>query len=187
MDTTALLHAAADGDTAAWDALVERYNGLVWAVVRGLPTESPTTPRTRPRRRGCDSSRSSATSATPRASAPGWQPRRGTSACASSASGSATCSRTAFDLPDEDALSALDAGLLTRERDSALWRAFAKLGARCQALLRLLIADPPPSYDEISAALDMPVGSIGPTRGRCLERLRENVAATGITTASGSS
>jgi DNA-directed RNA polymerase specialized sigma24 family protein len=34
------------------------------------------------------------------------------------------------------------------------------------------MADPAPSYDEVAAALDMPVGSIGPTRGRCLEQLR---------------
>ena len=42
----------------------------------------------------------------------------------------------------------------------------------CQTLLRLLIADPPLSYDEISDVLDMPKGSIGPTRQRCLSRLR---------------
>ena len=66
----------------------------------------------------------------------------------------------------------VDSGLLVYERDRALMRAFGQLGERCQQLLRLLMADPPPSYDEIAAALDMPVGSIGPTRGRCLEQLR---------------
>jgi DNA-directed RNA polymerase specialized sigma24 family protein len=45
----------------------------------------------------------------------------------------------------------------------------------------LLIAEPPISYEDISAALDMPVGSIGPTRGRCLERLRRAAANVGIT------
>jgi hypothetical protein len=35
-----------------------------------------------------------------------------------------------------------------------------------------MIADPPLSYDEISAVLDMPKGSIGPTRQRCLQRMR---------------
>jgi RNA polymerase sigma factor (sigma-70 family) len=66
----------------------------------------------------------------------------------------------------------IDAGLLVYERDRALLAAFSRLGERCQCLLRLLMADSPPSYDEIAAALDMPVGSIGPTLGRCLEQLR---------------
>jgi hypothetical protein len=50
--------------------------------------------------------------------------------------------------------------------------AFGRMGQRCQQLLRLLMTEPAPAYDEIAAALDMPVGSIGPTRGRCLEQLR---------------
>jgi hypothetical protein len=45
----------------------------------------------------------------------------------------------------------------------------------------MLAADPPPSYEEVGAALDMKIGSIGPTRGRCLEQLRERLAAVGIT------
>lgn len=66
----------------------------------------------------------------------------------------------------------IDAGLLVDERDRALIDAFGRLGDRCQQLLRLLMADPPPGYDVVAAALDMPVGSIGPTRGRCLQQLR---------------
>jgi RNA polymerase sigma factor (sigma-70 family) len=62
--------------------------------------------------------------------------------------------------------------LLQIERDDALRHAFERLRPSDQALLRLLTADPQPSYEEISAALDMPIGSIGPTRGRALERLR---------------
>ena len=65
----------------------------------------------------------------------------------------------------------------------ALWRSFAKLSARCQTLLRMLAADPAPSYEDVSLALAIPVGSIGPTRGRCLESLRRAVAATCITPA----
>jgi hypothetical protein len=44
-------------------------------------------------------------------------------------------------------------------------------------LLRLLLAEPAPSYTEVSAALNMPVGSIGPTRGRCLAKLRQVLAS----------
>ena len=65
--------------------------------------------------------------------------------------------------------------LLVAERDRALWRSFARLHASDQALLALLIADPRPAYDEISAALEMPLGSIGPTRARALKRLQEEL------------
>jgi hypothetical protein len=54
-----------------------------------------------------------------------------------------------------------------------LWRAFRGLRPNCQGLLRVLIAEPSPSYAEVSAALDIPVGSIGPTRQRCLKCLRD--------------
>ena len=62
--------------------------------------------------------------------------------------------------------------LLLADRDRALWCSFSLLSASDQALLRLLIAEPRPTYEEISVALDMPVGSIGPTRARALDRLR---------------
>lgn len=76
-----------------------------------------------------------------------------------------------------DDASELDAALLTSERDRALWAAFRQLGARDQALLRMLAADPAPSYGEIGAALGMPIGSIGPTRARALTRLRRRLDA----------
>jgi RNA polymerase sigma factor (sigma-70 family) len=77
------------------------------------------------------------------------------------------------DMPEApDHAPAPDEALLRGERDQSLWAAFARLPERDQALLRLLTADPAPSYEEIGAALDMPVGSIGPSRARCLERLR---------------
>ena len=47
-----------------------------------------------------------------------------------------------------------------------------RLPGNCQRLLRVVFADPAPSYSEVGAALDMPVGSIGPTRARCLARLQ---------------
>ena len=65
------------------------------------------------------------------------------------------------------------------ERDAALWQAFSRLGRRDQMLLRMLVEDPAPSYEEIGAALDMAIGSIGPTRMRALERLRREMAADG--------
>jgi DNA-directed RNA polymerase specialized sigma24 family protein len=61
-------------------------------------------------------------------------------------------------------------------RSKALWHAFSQLPARCRELLRILMASPPPSYAEVAAAMDLPVGSIGPTRARCLKRLRAALA-----------
>jgi RNA polymerase sigma factor (sigma-70 family) len=74
-----------------------------------------------------------------------------------------------------DASGELDEALLREERDAALWRAFGRLRPACQALLRVLMADPRPSYVEVSSALGIPVGSIGPSRQRCLELLRRNM------------
>jgi RNA polymerase sigma factor (sigma-70 family) len=65
-----------------------------------------------------------------------------------------------------------EARLVGNERQMAVWAALATLSAACQRLLRLMMTDPPPSYEEVSAALNMPIGSIGPTRRRCLEKLR---------------
>ena len=70
--------------------------------------------------------------------------------------------------------------LLTRERSDALRRALGGIGERCQALLRMLAAVSAPSYEEISAALGMPIGAIGPTRARCLERLRRSPELAGL-------
>jgi DNA-directed RNA polymerase specialized sigma24 family protein len=64
---------------------------------------------------------------------------------------------------------------LQADRDAALWAAFARLAPREQRLLRMLAADPPPSYEEIGRTLAMPIGSIGPTRGRALQRLRRGL------------
>ena len=83
-------------------------------------------------------------------------------------------------LPDEGDDAQPDASLLMSERDRAMWSAFSTLPERCQALLRMLVADPPPSYEEIGAALAMPVGSIGPTRARCLTQLRDRAIARGV-------
>ena len=63
-------------------------------------------------------------------------------------------------------------GLLEGERARSLWAAFVQLSERCQQLLRVVALVDRPDYADVSAALGMPHGSIGPTRGRCLEKLR---------------
>ncbi|MCU1500660.1 MAG: polymerase subunit sigma-24 [Ilumatobacteraceae bacterium] len=68
--------------------------------------------------------------------------------------------------------------LLADELSVALHDAFHRLPPQSQALMRLLTTDPPLAYDEISLILDIPRGSIGPLRQRCLERLRQSPELT---------
>ena len=71
----------------------------------------------------------------------------------------------------------LDEVALAAERRAAVRHALTTLPPRQQRLLRLLHSDPSPSYEAIGEQLDMPIGSIGPTRGRALERLRKEIHA----------
>lgn len=184
MDTGpgALVQAAARGDQAAWDALVERFANLVWSVARahrlGDADAADVSQTTWLRLvEHLDRLRDPDRVA-------GWLATTARNECLRVLRKSGRQVPTGDDRDldagtDDDA--APDLPLLTAERDSGLWRAFATLAPRCQTLLRVLMADPPPAYDEIAAMLDMPVGSIGPTRGRCLEHLRQRLAVAGIT------
>jgi len=77
---------------------------------------------------------------------------------------------------DQDA----DQELIKAERHAALREAFTHLPADGQQLIALLIADPPLPYAEISARLGIPVGSIGPTRSRCLDQMRRHPAIAAL-------
>jgi RNA polymerase sigma factor (sigma-70 family) len=70
-----------------------------------------------------------------------------------------------------------DQRLLTDERDRVLWGHFARLSQRCRELLGIVAQVSRPDYSAIAEALGMPHGSIGPTRGRCLTKLREMLLA----------
>lgn len=87
-------------------------------------------------------------------------------------------SRLSSEELEDDAVS-YEPNLLDRlnlaEMKEATWEAFKKIGERCRELLLLLIEDPPLSYEQIAVILDRPVGSIGPTRARCLDKLRANL------------
>jgi RNA polymerase sigma factor (sigma-70 family) len=77
------------------------------------------------------------------------------------------------DVPEAPAQS-LDpeAESILSERQRTLWKHIASLSPRCQELLRVIAFADRPDYSAIATALGMPVGSIGPTRGRCLQKLR---------------
>ena len=70
--------------------------------------------------------------------------------------------------------------LLMAERHAALCEAFTCLRPSCQRVMAMLIEDPPVPYAEISARLDIPVSSIGPTRRRCLDKLRRYPAIAAL-------
>ncbi len=82
-----------------------------------------------------------------------------------------------FEAPSHDRT---EQRLITRERNTAVRLAFARISERCQALLRLLAAPEALSYEEIAAALGMPIGAIGPTRARCLDQLRRTPEMAGL-------
>lgn len=70
--------------------------------------------------------------------------------------------------------------LTTWQRQDALGKALTLLQERCRHLLTMLFLDEgEPSYDDISAQLDIPKGSIGPTRTRCLNKMREILESLG--------
>lgn len=73
----------------------------------------------------------------------------------------------------------VDHGLLQRESVDAVRSGLNELPARQRDLLLLGVAEPPVAYREIAATLDMPVGSIGPTRARSLAKLRRTEALRG--------
>jgi RNA polymerase sigma factor (sigma-70 family) len=78
-----------------------------------------------------------------------------------------------------------DQGILAAERQQALRTAFAELAPPCRRLLLLLLHDPPLPYAEIGEKMGKPVGSIGPSRARCLDKLRRHPALRGLAGAAG--
>lgn len=176
-----LVTRARDGDKAAWDELVERYAPLVWSICR------------RYRLSGADSQdvgqsvwlrlvERLATLREP-AALPGWIATTTERECLrlvrlGRRSELVDPLENDRDLADEAV--PVDQDLLLQERRLAVRAGFAQLAQRCQQLLLMLIEDPPKHYNEISAALRMPVGSIGPNRARCLDRLRHSSALAAL-------
>jgi RNA polymerase sigma factor (sigma-70 family) len=62
--------------------------------------------------------------------------------------------------------------VLIDDQRRTMWVAIAQLSERCQELLRVVAFVPRPDYSAVAAELGMPIGSVGPTRGRCLAKLR---------------
>jgi RNA polymerase sigma factor (sigma-70 family) len=173
LDTRELMARVHAGSASAWISLTDRYTGLLWSVARAM--------------RLCDADAADAVQTTwlrlvenldglrDAARVGGWLATTMRRECLAvlrraARTGSIGSAHGWDDLVDEDDLP--EDLLLRAERDAVLWRAFGRLKPLCQCLLRVLMADPPPSYAETAAALDMAVGSVGPNRQRCLNQLR---------------
>jgi len=177
-----LLARAGAGEPAAWDGLVERYTNLLWSVGRahrlstadaGDVVQTTWLRLVENLERIQDPERLA-----------GWLVTTARRECLKvlRRGGRELAIGTddaALDVVDELA-PALDAALLAEERDAALWACFTRLSERCQLLLRVLMATDAPAYAEVSEALGMPIGSIGPTRMRCLDRLRAVARETDV-------
>jgi len=167
-----LVRRAAAGDERAWNELVDRYAALVWYTARsaGLsPSAAADVSQTTWLRLAEHLDRIR-------------QPERVAAWLA------VTTQREARRVSRIEARSVLvdpwtelanlesgddpDLNLRRAEDIAAVQRALAELSSRCRELLTALVSDPPVSYEQISQSFDVPVGSIGPTRRRCLDHLR---------------
>ncbi len=178
----ALVTRAAAGDQGAWDKIVERYSPLVWSICL----------RYRLDREDVDDVGQNVWlllvekigSLREPAALPGWLATTTQREClrvmrAESRQNHAALPAEDQMPPDPDA-PMIEQEILIAERDAVLRAAFAELSPFCRELLSMLICDPPCAYAEISAALGVAVGSIGPMRARCLERLRRSPHVTAI-------
>lgn len=173
-----LVRLASGGDRQAWNGLVREFGGMIWAVARG--------------HRLRDSDAADVSQATwlrlfehlDRLNDPArvgaWLATTARRECLRILREGERRVLLGDDAPEQEC-SDLRPGdaLVATERDDALWDGFSRLRESDQALLRLLMADPRPPYEEISAALDIPIGSIGPTRQRALTRLRDELDSRG--------
>jgi RNA polymerase sigma factor (sigma-70 family) len=179
---TELVTRARNGDKQAWDSLVERYAPLIWSICR--------------RHRLADAdARDVCQSVWLRlvdqlskirdpAALPGWlatTTRRecGRILCATRRPHAAGHVLDSENTPDDQGVTA-EQELLAAEARAALRQAFSHLPPCCQQLIAALIQDPPLSYAQISARLGIPVGSIGPSRRRCLDKIRRHPAIAAL-------
>jgi len=177
-----LVTRARDGDKQAWDGLVERYAPLIWSIcvrhrLGRMDAEDVGQSVWLQLVDQLDKIREPA-------ALPGWlatATRRECLRVLRMVHGS----RTARYAPDaesmaDDRAAAADQDLLAAERRAVFREAFARLPACDQQLIAALIEDPPVPYAQISARLGIPVGSIGPTRRRCLDKLRRHPAIAAL-------
>ena len=173
LDATRLVRTAARGDHRAWQGLVEKYGRLIWSITRDFKL--------------IDSDAADVVQTTwmrliehidriEHADRVGsWLAATARNECLRS-----LAARKRLVLGHEDESfdgparhePEVDEALLAAERAAGVREAMTQLPWRWRRLMEMLMADPPASYAEISDQLGLPMGSIGPTRARCLARLR---------------
>lgn len=179
----ALVTQARDGDQGAWNEIVDRYAPLVWVICRRYQLNRSDTDDVaqtvwlllveqlgRLRQP---------------AALPGWIATTTARECLRVLR---TASRHDHaELPADGQLSPgqspplTEQEILAAELNAAVRAAFSQLPDRCRELLSLLISDPPLSYAQISDKLSVKIGSIGPQRARCLDRMRHSPALAAFT------
>ena len=180
----ALVQAAAAGDQQAWNGLVDKFASTVWAIARGYRLNAPPTPPTSPRPLGCASSKTSTASNNPNGSGPGWLPPPAGRRCAS-------CAWPAARFPTATTSKCYPTSPPRSPPTAASWPSNATVwspswsssspsipnsSSACSSAPKLCRS----SYRDISEALAMPIGSIGPTRARALEQLRRLALRAGF-------
>jgi RNA polymerase sigma factor (sigma-70 family) len=179
---TDLVTRATTGDQQAWDVLVDRYAPLIWSICRqhGL---SDADARTIGQAVWLQLMSQLGTLRDPAALA-GWLATTTRRECGKvphptrelHAGGHAQDAET---IPDEQTEMA-ERQLRAAERDAALREAFTRLPPGCQQLIAMLTENPPVPDAQISATLGIPPGSIGPSRSRCLNKLRRDPALAAL-------
>lgn len=182
----ALVARAAGSDEGAWHEIVERYAPLVWSICARYQLS------------GSDIEDVRQTvwlglveqlgKLREPAALPGWLATTTQREClrllrASRRQGALGRDPDEYVLLSEAVPVLIEEAILRAERNAKLRAALADLGEDDRRLLSLLLADPPLPYARISQILDIPQGSIGPMRGRCLARLRRSPHLRGLTDA----
>jgi RNA polymerase sigma factor (sigma-70 family) len=177
-----LVTRATAGDQGAWNEIVERYTQLVWSICG----------RYRLSRDDIDDVGQSVWLLLVEnigrlrepAALPGWLARTTQHECLRALRAAQRQDRAG--LPPEDQMPQdadavmVEQEILVAERHATLRAALAELPRPCRELLSMLVSDQSHHYEDISAALGVPVGSIGPRRARCLERLRRSAHLAAI-------
>jgi RNA polymerase sigma factor (sigma-70 family) len=175
-----LVRAAASGSASAWEALVDRFAPLVWNICMRYKL---------PRHDAADVCQNVWLRLTERldtirepAALAGWLATTTRRECLATFRNHRSEVPNPMELDVADDVERTDPArsILFSERHDALLAALAELPEAARSLLLLLMADPPRTYRQISDELRIPIGSIGPTRARYLERLRQSPALAGF-------
>jgi RNA polymerase sigma factor (sigma-70 family) len=177
-----LVTRAATGDKHAWDALVERFSPLMWSICRQYRLADADAQDVG-QKVWLQLVDQLGTIRDP-AALPGWLVTVTRRQCLRVVGAAQRCVAAGY-MTDVQNMAADQSGaaedeLLAAERHAALREALAALPPSGQQLIALLLQDPPVSYAEVSVRLGIPIGSIGPTRRRYVDKLRRYPAVAAL-------